>query len=359
MVNTQRHSKLTRETLAAPYSPAAELPGLNTHPVSIARLMLLFAIALQSPSRENLVALSEPHDALMHRLVVAATTWVTTQDEIHGTVDCLICPPPLKRIGPTLEVKPEVLWFRIVYVDRYLSLMFGVPQGTSDRSMGSSTALQQETPLGAFERRLTVIASRILGRNEGSVSTDEYAVTQAIDSELLKASQDMPQSFWRPANFQSLTPGSPETLLETVRLGAQVYYYGLLVQLHLPYTMRLRDNGVHEYSKITCINASREIMTRFITHWTFNPFSSCSRPVDFFALLAGMSLLLAHLDAHHNREAVNFLAHQHLSNRTLLSQALERMDVISKTNKDVITDKNADLLCWLLDIEADEGSQWS
>jgi hypothetical protein len=66
-----------------------------------------------------------------------------------------------------------------------------------------------------------------------------------------------------------------------------------------------------------------------------------------------MTLLLAHLDTHRHPEATNFLAHQRLSDRALLNQALEIMDVISKTNKDVITKKSADLLRRLLDIEAD------
>ncbi|KAI1110473.1 C6 zinc finger domain protein [Nemania sp. NC0429] len=390
IVNTQPHSRLTRETLAALSPPATELPGPNTHPVTAARLMFLFSIALQSPSRESLVGLSEPLDVLMHRLVAAATTWVTTQEEMNGTIDYLVCiilegvyqinrgnlrkswlayrramtvaqlmglhrprAPPLKRIDSTLDVQPDVLWFRIVYMDRYLSLMLGVPQGTPDVSMGSPATLELDTPLGAFERRLTVIASRILERNDGPFHDDEIRFTQTIDSELLKASQDMPSSFWRSPSFQGLTPGSPETLLETLRLGAQVYYYGLLVQLHLPYTMRLRDNKVQEYSKMTCINASREIMARFVTHRTFNPLSSCSRPVDFFARLAGITLLLAHLDTHHHRDEINILAHQRLSDRALLSQALEKMDVVSKTNTDAVTEKSAELLRRLLDIEAE------
>lgn len=269
--------------------------------------------------------------------------------------------PLLKRIDPELDAKPEFMWFRIVYIDRYLSLLLGLPQGTSDKSMGAMSVLRHEPPLGKFERLLTVIASRILERNESAFATSEITTTQSIDSELLRVSKSMPASFWRPANFHNLTPGSPDTLLETVRLAAQVYYYGLLIQLHLPYIMRIGDNTEHEYSKITCFNASREIITRFIAHRSFNPMSSCSRPVDFFALLAAMTLLLAHLDAHHHREATNFLAHQRLSDRAMLDQALERMDVISNVNKDVITEKSAILIRRLLDIEADaaEGSSYT
>ncbi|RYP60503.1 hypothetical protein DL770_009980 [Monosporascus sp. CRB-9-2] len=376
VINTQPHSKLTHETLAAPYS-IAEILGPNTHPVILAKRMLMFAITLQTPYSENLLGLSEPQNVLMRRLVTAATTWVTTKEEMHGTIESLICiilegvfeincgnlrrawavyrramtvaqlmglhrspMPPLKRIDPELNANPKFMWFRIVYMDRYLSLLLGLPQGTSDKSMGTISVLRHEPPLGKFERLLTVIASRILERNESSFAPSEITTTQSIDSELLR---------------------SPDTLLETVRLAAQVYYYGLLIQLHIPYMMRLGDNTEREYSKIACVNASREIMTRFIAHRSFNPMSSCSRPVDFFALLAAMTLLLAHIDAHHHREATNFLAHQRLSDRAMLDEALERMDVISNVSKDVITEKSAELIQRLLDIEADaaEGSSYT
>ncbi|KAE8416044.1 hypothetical protein BDV36DRAFT_284914 [Aspergillus pseudocaelatus] len=392
----EKDAKLTYETLSGPYS----IPGLprpNTHPVILAKQMLLFAITLQSPTGEKIMDLSEPPGVLMRRLMTAATTWVTTQEDMHGTVESLLCimlegiyeincgnlrrawivyrramtvaqlmglhrspMPPLKRIDPGLDANPEFMWFRIVYMDRYLSLLLGLPQGTTDRSMGTRSAVQHEPPLGKFERCLTIIASRILERNERAFTTIEIAATKSIDAELLGVSRGMPASFWRPPNFQNLTPGSPDTLLETVHLGAQVYYYGLLIQLHLPYMIRISDDTDYEYSKITCVNASREIMTRYIAHRSFNPMSSCSRPVDFFTLLAAMTLLLAHLGDGNHREVVNLLAHQRLSDRALLDQALERMDIISNMKHDIIAERSAELIRQLLQFEADtaEGNSY-
>ena len=395
-VNTQPHSRLTYEALVAP-CPVPELPGPHAHPVILANCMLVFAIALQSPCRENFAGLSEAPDVLVRRFVTASTMWVTSKAEMHGTVESLICimlegvcelncgnlrrawviyrramtvaqliglhrspMPPLKRIDPALDAEPDFIWFRIVHMDRYLSLLLGLPQGTTDKSMGVMTALRGEPPLGRFERILAVIASRILERNESAFSASEITTTLSIDSELLKVSRSMPASFWRPANFSNLTPGSPDTLLETVRVAAHVYYFGLLIQLHLPYIMRTGDNTEREYSKTTCFNASREILTRFIAHRSFNPMSTCSRPVDFFALMAAMTLLLAHLAAHLHREPTNSLAHQRLSDRAILDQVLERMDVMYNFNKDVITEKSAMFIRRLLEIEANaaEGSNY-
>ncbi|KAH8904900.1 hypothetical protein BR93DRAFT_945897 [Coniochaeta sp. PMI_546] len=397
LVNTQPHSKLTRETLTATYLTAGP-PGPDIHPVILAKLMLMFAITLQSPTGREIVGLSQPQSVLKRRLFMAATTWVTTQQTMHGSVECLISiilegvfevnsgnlrqawavyrramtvaqlmgmhrspMPPLKSINPEANADPEFLWFRIVYMDRYLSLLLGLPPGTSNTTFGAPPVLQHEPPLGRFERLITIIACRILSRNETSFARSEIMTTQSIDSELLQVSKSMPASFWRPANFHDLAAGSPDALLETIRLSAQVYYYGLLIQLHLPYMLAIRGNTVQEYSKITCVNASREIITRFIAHRTFNPMSSCSRPVDFWALLAGMALLLAHLDSHRHRDATNFLNHQRLSDRAILDQALERMVVISDATMDPITQESARLLRQLMDTEADaaEGSNYS
>ncbi|KAI1800296.1 hypothetical protein F4811DRAFT_564885 [Daldinia bambusicola] len=389
VLNTQPHSKQTLEALTTPCC-IAEAPSFNTHPAIVARHMLIFAITLQTPSSESLFSLSEPHDVLMRRLTTAARMWVTTNEEMHGTVECLVCIilegifetncgnlrrawavyrramtaaqlmgfhrspiPSLKRIDPKLNVDPKFMWFRIVYMDRYLSILLGLPQGTSDRSIGAPSVLRHEPPMGNFERALTIIASRILERNESTFAASEISTTLSIDSDLLNVSKSMPASFWRPANFHNLTLGSPESVLETARLAAQVYYYGLVIQLHLPYMMRLGGNTEHEYCKVACVNAGREIITRFIAHRSFNPRSSCSRPVDFFALLAAITLLLAHLDAHHRREATNFLAHQRLGDRAMLEEALEKMDAVTKLSKDSVTEKGAGLMRRLLHIEAD------
>lgn len=399
LIHTQRHSKLTHDTLAAPYPPIY-IPGTETHPIVLAQFMLIFAITLQSPCGEEFHGLSEPPNVLSRRYVMAAMGWVNTREEVYGTLENLICTmlegafevncgnlrrawaiyrramttaqmmglhrsskPPLKRIDSTLNVDLEFVWFRIVYMDRYLSLLLGLPQGTTDKSMGTLSILENEPPLGQFERLLTVVASSILERNEtASAMKDMRTTTLSIDVELLRISKSMPTSFWRPLNFKNLVPGSPQTLLETVRLAAQVYYFGLLIQLHLPYMMCGKgDKNEHEYSRITCVNAGREIMTRFVAHRTFNPKTACSRPVDFFTLLAAMTLLLAHLDGHRHQETTNFLAHQRLSDRALLEQALDRMDTISDVNKDTFVQKSAKLIRRLLDIEANaaQGSNYT
>lgn len=261
--------------------------------------------------------------------------------------------PRLKRIEPDLQVEPEMIWFRIVYMDRYLSLLLGLPQGTMDHNFCPSFAMYDFTDLGTLERRITAIASRILRRNESASDATEFEATRDIDFELLRTSQSVAPSFWRPVNFHSLVIGEADTFLETLRLGAQVYYFGLLIHLHLPQMLPRSGSIEHDYSKRTCVNASRESLTRFVGPRNFNPVSSCSRPVDFFALLASLTLLLAHLDAQQQRKPAHFLAHQRLSDRATLDGVLEIMDLMSDTNGDIVTKKGSVLIRQLLEIKAD------
>lgn len=402
-VNTQPHSKLTPQALSFGAAiPSAELssfrPGTSMHPVVLARFMLSFVITLQGPSGEKIESLSEPKGVLTRRLLAAARTWVTASEEMHGSLDHVVCIlleaayhvhcgnlrlawavyrramtaaqllglhrspiPPIKRIDPGLDADPEFVWFRIVYMDRYLSLLLGLPQATADRSIeGVSTKLAQhahDPPLGRFERALAVIASHILARNESPFSPSQMCTTLFIDAELLQLSSSMPPSFWRAPDFYNLKPGWSTSLLMTLRLGAHIYYDGLLIQLHLPYMVRMDPNAGawHEYSKNKAINSSRQILGYFILHRGFDPMSLCSRPFDFFALLAAMTLLLAHLNGHHNREAISMLAQQRLSDRAMLDQVLEHMDASQPINmgSDVMSGKSAQLIRRLLEIEAD------
>ena len=79
LINTQQHSELTLEKLAPPY-PTADIPGPHLHPILLAKCMLTFAIALQSPGGEEFLGqISETPRVLSRRLVATATTWVTVR----------------------------------------------------------------------------------------------------------------------------------------------------------------------------------------------------------------------------------------------------------------------------------------
>jgi hypothetical protein len=376
-------------------------PDPNAHPITLARHLLMLATFLQylSPSSDTIKALDEDPRVVMGRLAETAIRIVTTNDEFLGTLDGLECVmleglyqgncgnlrrawlafrramvvgqlmgiqrqyqhQPLKVVGSRRRAYPHYFWFRIVYADRALSMMLGLPQGSLDVSMASPAALAAEPPLGKLERMHCVIAARILERNESDPSLDDYAKTQAIDLELQKLAHILPGKWWLMPNLDKANQSedAQDMFWETLRLIDQLFHYNLLNHLHLPYMLKDNQSGPggkeqsYEYSKSTCVTASREILMRFLMFRSFNKVVFCCRTVDFYALIAAMTLILAHLDGHRQPFGDNILSHQRPSDRAMMEEVLENMEDVGRLNMDAVSEKSSNLLRRLLSIEAE------
>ncbi|KAL7905216.1 hypothetical protein GGI35DRAFT_471775 [Trichoderma velutinum] len=454
----------------------AELPGPDVHPVLLAKKLLYFSILLQYSGTEFYATLqmSRAHGLTqlqaMARMVDIAINNVTTNDELIGSVDGLECVmlegmfhgnggnlrrewmttrramvlaqlmglhkglgnhQPLKVLDPTQRrIFPAHLWFRIVSADRYVSMMLGLPQGSLDRGMANEALIANDTPMGRLERLECIIASRILERNESGASlADNLAVTHQIDLELQRVAKVVPAKWWLVPAFTEVMADPEAMFYATIRLMNQIFHYGMLIHLHLPYMLSFSPagsqpndsdgRGAHastssaqsfgrtfsgpgqachhhhskfEYSKVTCVNASRDVLSRYIAYRSVNHVAFCCRPVDFFALTASMALLLAHLDNHsataramrtaqqqqrtlaaedtvvddigvatggmdgvqlNYMYSADFLGHSRLSDRGMMEQVLENMDNVSQASADVVSVKSAEVLRKLLEMESE------
>lgn len=370
-----------------------EIPELTTHPVLIAKHMLLLAIFLQNlppDIHKQIKGLSESPRAMMERLVDLAASLVTTNDKLLGSIEGLECimiesvyqtnignlrrswvsgrramsiaqlmglnrsdnQAQFKVLDPKKKYNPQLMWFRIVFLDRYLCLMLGVSQGCVDRSMASETLLANDTPMGRLERIHCVIASQILERNESSPSSRDLTLTRTLDLELQKAARSLPSKWWLAPNLAS-SFDSQALFWNTKQMFAQVLHYSLLNQLHLPYMLRPTSAEYRdEYSRITCANASRELLSRFNALRSFNGVAYSCRTVDFLALMAAITLLLAHLDSSPS-ETKRLLAQQYHSDRAMIERVQENMEEVNRLNSDALSAQSADLLRRLLTIEVE------
>lgn len=111
-------------------------------------------------------------------------------------------------------------------------------------------------------------------------------------------------------------------------------------------------NRKHKYSLITCVNASREMISRFITLRSYDGVAYSCRTIGFIALKAAMTLLLAHLDSRRS-ETGNLLSHQYQSDRAMIEQVKENMEELIHVSSDALSTQIADWLTPLLAIEAD------
>jgi hypothetical protein len=380
-------------------SPAqvSQPPPPDAHPVTLAKFLLNLAEYLQYIPQDPAVLnqLGESPRSMMKRLGEAAMK-VTTDEELMGTMESLECIvlegvfqansgnlrrawlafrramsvgqlmgihrkriPNVKKLDPSGNANPSFVWYRIVFADRYLCLMLGLPQGTLDNTFAAEDIMAKLPPIDKLERTMCVIASRILERNEAAPERCNYPETQAIDLELQRAAKLMPSKWWLPPNMSQLAqaPDNVSLLYDTLRLTSQIFYYNLLNQLHLPYMLHLQGGRPEAvYSRFACVNASREVLSRFISFRSWNKIAFSCRSVDFFALMAAMTLVLAHLHAAGSSDGppeLNTLAHQRHSDRAMMEQVLESMDTVYRLNMDVLSAKSGDLLRRLLEIEAD------
>jgi hypothetical protein len=262
---------------------------------------------------------------------------------------------PPKKLDPASNANPEFMWYRITHADKYLCLMLGLPQGSVDTSFASEEAMAKESPMGQLERRMNEIATRILQRNEVAPQRCVWEDTESIDKELRQAAKLMPAKWWLPPNLPQVAQSNntDDIFWETLRLINQLFYFNLLNQLHLPYMLCFSSDRRYEYSKLTCANASRELLSRFIAFRSWNHNAFCCRSVDFFALMAAMTLVLAHVDSHRQASSHCPLGHQRLGDRAMMEQVLENMDLVNKLSMDVLSEKSGDLLRRLLEIEED------
>lgn len=392
MLNTP-YAVLEQNGLKSPDS-LLEIPSPSSHPVLIARHMLYIATFLQHLHPNFLGAINDSPESLpvlMERLAGTAINLVTTNDEFFGSIEGLECVmvesmyyqnggnlrrswianrramaiaqmmnlhqsqsrAKYKVLDYKTKAHPQFMWFRIVSLDRNLCLMLGLTQGSFDQSMATGTAFRDDIPMGRLERMHCTLASRILERNESDPCGNDFSLTQTLDLELQKAGRSMASKWWLMPNLDSVTDDPQALFLDMGRLFSQLYHYNLLNQLHLPYMLRSSAERKYEYSRMTCVNASREVLLRFIMFRGYNRNNSCCRTVDFFALMAAITLLLGHLDSHRFAQTSNLLAHQYLSDRAMIEQAQVNMEQISRVNGDTLSAQSADLLHKLLAIDSE------
>ncbi|CAG5162663.1 uncharacterized protein ALTATR162_LOCUS6261 [Alternaria atra] len=332
--------------------------------------------------------LSEDPNALAVRMMEAAVRLVITNDQLVGCIEGLECivyeaifqsnagnlrrawiafrrammfaqlmrldtcnPPPVKFLENKFRVDPKFLWFRIVHMDSYLSLMLGLPHGGQPTNMENT--VPGESLSCKIDRAHTLIARGIVDRNRGDPHQNIEA-TRKLDHELQNVAKSLPDKYWLAPNFTRLQPTTKEAFEELMRLRDQLYQYNLLHLLHLPFLIRCgKESDYHMYAKITCINAAREVLTRFVAFHNFRPISTQScHTADFFALMAGMTILIAHIDSC-RWQGHRFLVHQRPGDRAMVEQLVEKLELVATQTNDVLTGKSAEQLRSLLEIESD------
>lgn len=377
-----------------------QLPPARSHPVLIAQKLLLlgtFIQRFQPCSAKELANLKVRYRSIASCVVDTATRLVNSNDELVQCIEGIECimlesgyhknagnlrrayltlrraiviaqmmglhrsvnPSSLKVLEPETCTRIDLhhMWYRLIESDRYLSLILGLPQACSDDSFASQKALERCTSVERMERIHCVVGGCILQRND----TDMHnrPMTQEIDKLLQDASACMPPQWWL---LPDLSSNTADQVQETNRLMHQLPHYFLLVQLHLPYLLHSSSDREYDYNKIAVVNASREILLRFVAFHNGPSICLYCRGIDFLAFVGCTVLCLAHMVASRQQDAAaevcsrstvfEVLAHQRHSDRGLTERMLEIMQEIARTTNDTIASNIASALQPLLTIAA-------
>ena len=381
-----------------------ERPGPKAHPALIARHMLYLATSLQHLHprfHQEIKGLSKSPHEMRNSLVEIAGDMVTSRDELVDSIeglDCVIIESwyhanngnlqkaliTIRRaitiaqvmgfhrkgnarctvVSTKTRAYPDLVWFRMLAHERYLCLMLGVPQSTLDQTMASDAMLAGDTPMGRLDRIHCAVACRLLERNQTDPKEGDYVLTEELDARLQMASRDMPPGWWLTPN---LATGAhhPTALFWYMRqLFHQLLHHSLLVHLHLPYMLRsFEGRQQYEYSRVTCVNSSREILSRLIMFHSFNRIAFSCRTIDFFGLMAAIALLIAHIERsqcrlspHEQRSASRsmmegLLTHQRPCDRALVEQVQVSMRDADRVAADATNASCSSLLWRLLAME--------
>jgi len=381
-----------------------QLPPPGSHPVLIARKLLVLGTFLQGVAPSSFRDLADggaSYRDIMSHSVDTAIRLVTTNEDLTSSVEGIECimieamyqnyagnlhrawlasrrattvaqmmalhrglnSPSLKILESETRAafNPDQICFRLVEMDRYLSLMLGLPWTSLESRFATPKALEGCQPIDRMQRIHCAMADRILRRNETDLSE-----THEIDALLQKAAAEMPPQWWLIPNPSVSNDGGTEILHETMRLMDQLSHYHLLLRLHLPYMLPSSSDGRYDHSKITAVNVSREMLARYVAFRTTNPAHYYCRGTDFLAFIATTMLCLAHLDSHGQRQGLartsgpssgfDFLAHSRPGDRGIMERTLDIIESMAHAGTDAIAFKIARILRPLLAIEADAAS---
>ncbi|KPI43654.1 uncharacterized protein AB675_7159 [Cyphellophora attinorum] len=390
----QKHENATYSNRKISQSvTAANLYAPQNDPVLLARQMLLLVVAIQHCAVNDDPNLSERPVSIARRMAEAVIDSVTSDDRFIESLEGLdnlvlvacfhtndgdirrswmtmrraLTASQLMNLGDASKacckslseqngLDPEIIWPCIVTMERVMSLIIGLPTCTSNINVTSRVGFDQGSQLPSLALDM---AREILQRNETRNSPKAGPTTQEIDRDLIKTSQQLPPDFWRPPDFLGMKPDSDKAPPEIQRAWDHLCYQLMVNQLHLPDMLHSTNLSGSLYARNACIHASRETLHRQVAFRIFNPIHPCCHMGDFMAMIAGITLMIAHIISHSVQDGGGALLHQRYADRAIIERALECNHSLPRLKPDVVVAKTAVALRRLLVLEmaaAQEGA---
>ncbi|USP81608.1 hypothetical protein yc1106_08882 [Curvularia clavata] len=177
------------------------------------------------------------------------------------------------------------IWRTFVDLDRYLSLYLRLPFGAE------GYPLPPDADQHLIHRSRINEISRQVAELDREVSPQGYSAALKLDERLESYMRELPKEFWEIPNVPS-TARSPESLAALDRLIVQVLHFETKIFIHLPYLLRAHHDGRYDYSKVTALHASRNVLMRWFALRNANITQACCRVAETAVFIAAVTLVL-------------------------------------------------------------------
>ncbi|KAI2779809.1 hypothetical protein F4815DRAFT_172591 [Daldinia loculata] len=393
-------------------STVSEIPPVSSHPALLAKRLMQLILCIQRISTKNFpknLISREPIRAQVGRYVNVVSDLVASNDDLVGSAEGLEIlalislyhanvgnlrkswlalrraiavaqlmgvarwpdDKPLKsvdpRSDPATRSRGSALWHRMNFSDRYLSLLLGLPAASEDDSFATPGRIDAELPSDRLSKLHCVISGAIIKRNasyngKGAAATDaSFRTTQTIDRSLEVAANSISAEWWQPVERPDTATASSKELIDAhTHVMMQMNHYHLLTLLHLPYFIRDPKERRWDYSKTTCLHASRKVLEAYLVFRHLTDAAGACRHTDYGALTASMTLLLGYLDPK-LRSRDPKTSYQRSADRKLVLAVRDVLQEVAERDDDKLSRETSDIITRLLpltdvDVTADSSS---
>jgi hypothetical protein len=277
--------------------------------------------------------------------------------------------PSLPSNGPidsALVWRQHYLWFQLVkgYVsmpspsgflltgsrDRFLSLILGVPSSGGQSFPFDDTA-EWLSVEDIYNKHLCAIAGLVVDRNQGEI-THAFSTTQNIDERLDNLAKQMPSSWWELPT--TLPPSrSEEAAAQLDRVMSQLWHFELETLVHLPFMLRAATDRRYEYSRLSCLAASRGFITRWIFMQNQSSVPLVCRVYEFQVFTSAIILLLGILQPIHEAKSLEQLR-QEEEDRKMVNLVKQIFQDLQKVQVDSVLSQSVDALNTLQSVNFNE-----
>lgn len=366
----------------------AAMPPPTAHPLLLAKraLQILLCIQHLPPSFDwDALGTGAPMTETVQRLSNTSTL-VTSNDELMGYaegIECLIlqgcyqvnsgslrrawvtirralglaqmmgldrhrstafrsCDP---KVNPARRTTAKGLWFKVVYWDRYISLLLGLSVGSQDSEFGPSQVSELQGPVDRLEKAHIMISASISERNDNHRKDPArhhsiYALIQDIDLKLEAAWSAMPPGWWDEPRLDPFA--SKESLWEECsKITSQIHHFTLVLLLHVPYMLRELSSPRYDYSKTTCVTTARDLLSRFFSLRSHNVLAFSYRRADYAGLIAAMTLCLSYLG---RRRTETWERSRLKEDSDLIGMTKRRMEHVARVNGDRLSKESVGII---------------